>query len=127
MQQRGGIVQYEKSTAELDANGLALVEKVFADRGGASYFLVVSRASPDGPEAQNRELSRARAEAVLGHLKSTFNDPDLDRQVGLLWLGEEFAQLDPTFCGWQRSGSQTQCQPEDLNRSAFVTWIDCTL
>lgn len=127
MQKRGGIVQYEKSGALLDPGDVGLVEKVFADRAGASYFLVVSRASPDGPEAQNREISRARAEAVLAHLKTTFNDPDLDRQVGLLWLGEEFAQLDPSFCNWQRSGDQTQCLPEELNRSAFVTWIDCTL
>lgn len=127
MQKRGGIVQYDKSAALLDQGDLGLVEKVFADRAGASYFLVVSRASPDGPEAQNRELSRARAEAVLAHLKTTFNDPELDRQVGLLWLGEEFAQLDPSFCNWQRSGEQTQCLPEELNRSAFVTWIDCTL
>jgi outer membrane protein OmpA-like peptidoglycan-associated protein len=127
MQKRGGIIQYEKSAADLDQGDLAMVEKVFADRGGASYFLVVSRASPDGPEAKNRELSRARAEAVLSHLKQTFNDPDLDRQVGLLWLGEEFAQLDPSFCQWQRSGTQAQCLPEELNRSAFVTWIDCTL
>lgn len=127
MQKRGGIVQYDKSAAVLDQGDLGLIEKVYADRAGASYFLVVSRASPDGPEAQNREISRARAEAVLAHLKTTFNDPELDRQVGLLWLGEEFAQLDPSFCGWQRSGEQTQCLPEDLNRSAFVTWIDCTL
>jgi outer membrane protein OmpA-like peptidoglycan-associated protein len=127
MQKRGGIVQYERSGAELDPGDLQLVEKVFADRAGASYFLVVSRASPDGPEAKNRELSRARAEVVLNHLQTTFNDPDLNRQVGLLWLGEEFAQLDPSFCGWQRSGEQTQCLPEELNRSAFVTWIDCTL
>jgi outer membrane protein OmpA-like peptidoglycan-associated protein len=127
MQKRGGIVQYDKSAAVLDPNDLGLIEKVYADRAGASYFLVVSRASPDGPEAQNREISRGRAEAVLAHLKTTFNDPELDRQVGLLWLGEEFAQLDPSFCGWQRSGEQTQCLPEELNRSAFVTWIDCTL
>jgi hypothetical protein len=127
MQKRGGIVQYEKSAAVLDPSDLALVEKVYADRAGASYFFVVSRASPDGPEAQNRELSRARAEAVLAHLKTTFNDPEIDRQVGLLWLGEEYAQLDPSFCSWQRSGDQTQCLPEELNRSAFVTWIDCTL
>lgn len=127
MQKRGGIVQFDKSLTELDQGDLALVEKVFADRGGASYFFVVSRASPDGPEGQNRDLSRGRAEAVLQHLKSTFNDPDLERQVGLLWLGEEYAQLDSSFCQWQRSGPQTQCLAEDLNRSAFLTWIDCTL
>lgn len=127
MQKRGGIVQYDKSSADLDPGDVTLIEEVFAERGGASYFLVVSRSSPDGPEAKNRELSRARAEVVLGHLQAKFNDPDLNRQVGLLWLGEEFAQLDPSFCGWKRSGPEAQCSPEDLNRSAFVTWIDCTL
>lgn len=127
MKERGGIVQYEQKSADLDAQDLALVERVFADRRGASYFFVVSRASPEGTESANREISRGRAEAVLAHLKQTFNDPDLDRQVGLLWLGEEFAQLDPSFCGWQRSGGDAQCLPEDLNRSAFITWIDCTL
>jgi outer membrane protein OmpA-like peptidoglycan-associated protein len=127
MKERGGIVQYDQSSADLDAQDLALIDKVFADRKGASYFFVVSRASPEGTEAANREISRGRADAVLAHLKQTFNDPDLDRQVGLLWLGEEFAQLDPSFCAWQRSGGEAQCLPEELNRSAFITWIDCTL
>jgi outer membrane protein OmpA-like peptidoglycan-associated protein len=127
MRDRGGIVQYEKASAELEPDDHKLVERVFADRRGASYFLVVSRASPEGSEKSNRELSRERAEVVLSHLQETFHDPDLARQVGLLWLGEEFAQLDPSFCGWKRSGGEASCTPEDLNRSAFVTWIDCTL
>ena len=54
-------------------------------------------------------------------------DPELERQVGLLWLGEEYAQLDPSFCHWRRSGPESACRPEDLNRSAFVAWIDCRL
>jgi hypothetical protein len=44
-----------------------------------------------------------------------------------LWLGEEFAQLDQRFCGWQRSGDAGSCQSENLNRSAFLSWIDCQL
>jgi len=127
MMKRGGIVQYEQASADLDPGDLELVDNVFADRAGASYFFVVSRASPEGSEAANRELSRKRAEAVLAHLKEKFNDPDLDHQVGLLWLGEEYAQLDPSFCEWRRSGAAEQCNTEDLNRSAFITWIDCTL
>ena len=63
----------------------------------------------------------------MSHLEATFHDPELRSQVGLLWLGEEFAQLDPTFCQWQRSGEAGACTPEDLNRSAFVAWIDCRL
>ena len=126
MKERGGIVQFDKEGGELDDSDRAMVEQLFADRRGASYFFVVSRASPEGSEQFNRELSRARAEAVLAHLQQVFQDPDLGQQVGLLWLGEEFAQLDPSFCEWKRSGGG-QCLPEDLNRSAFMTWVDCTL
>jgi hypothetical protein len=64
---------------------------------------------------------------VLDQLKTTFQDPDLEKQVGLLWLGEEYAQLGQDFCQWQRSGEAAACEPEDLNRSAFVAWIDCRL
>jgi outer membrane protein OmpA-like peptidoglycan-associated protein len=127
MRERGGILQFDRADADLDASDVALVDRVFADRGGASYFFVVARASPDGSEARNRELSRDRAEGVMRHLESTFHDPALHDQVGLLWLGEEYAQLDPSFCGWQRSGEAGACAPEDLNRSAFVAWIDCRL
>jgi len=127
MEGRGGIVQFDQGNGELDDMDKALVDKVFADRRGASYFFVVSRASPEGSVAVNRELSRARAEGVLGHLQNKFHDPDLEKQVGLLWLGEEFAQLDPSFCNWPRSGAEPTCTPETLNRSAFVTWIDCQL
>jgi outer membrane protein OmpA-like peptidoglycan-associated protein len=127
MRERGGIVQFDLNSSTLDAEDLALVDRVFADRAGASYFFVVARASQDGSTTKNRELSQQRASAVLDHLARTFQDPDLEKQVGLLSLGEEYAQLDPTFCQWSRSGSTEQCQPEDLNRSAFLAWIDCRL
>ena len=71
---------------------------------------------------------RGRAEAVLGHLQERFGQSaDLQDEVGLLWLGEEYAQLDASFCEWSRSGDQDSCEAEDLNRSAFVAWIDCRL
>lgn len=127
MADRGGIVQYQRDSDVLDQNARDLIEQVYADRRGASYFLVVARASPEGAVAYNRELSRRRAEAVMGHLAATFDDPDLERQVGLLWLGKEFAQLDRQFCDWQRSGPEHACSNRDLNRSAFITWIDCRL
>jgi outer membrane protein OmpA-like peptidoglycan-associated protein len=127
MQKRGGIVQFDLSSAALDQGDSQLTDKVFAERGGASYFFVVARASQDGATEKNRELSKQRASAVMDHLTQTFDDPDLGKQVGLLWLGEEYAQLDPSFCQWQRSGGVEQCQPEDLNRSAFMAWIDCRL
>lgn len=124
--ERAGIVQFDKEGADLDASDQALVEKLFADKQGASWFFVVARSSPEGSEQYNRALSQKRGESVLGHLRTKFQDPELDKEVGLLWLGEEFAQLDQEFCSWQRSGTEA-CLPEDLNRSAFVAWIDCTL
>lgn len=127
MQERGGIVQYEKASAELDAKAKQMIDDVFVKRGGASYFLVVSRASPEGSTKVNRDLSKARAEAVMAHLKEKFADPELEKQVGLLWLGEEYAQLDPTFCDWNRSGAAAACDAAELNRSAFIAWIDCRL
>ena len=127
LQGRAGILQFDKDSPELDAGDEALLDKLFADQKGASYFFVVARSSPEGSEVHNRDLSQARGKSVLDHLKAKFNDPDLDREVGLLWLGEEFAQLDDQFCTWERSGATESCTPDDLNRSAFVAWIDCRL
>jgi outer membrane protein OmpA-like peptidoglycan-associated protein len=128
MRERGGIIEFEQGKAELDPADAQLVDSIFADQRGASYFFVVARASPEGSVEANRELSRARAEQVMGHLRQRFDDPDLDREVGLLWLGEEFAQLEEEFCQWRRSsGDAAACAADQINRSAFVAWIDCTL
>jgi outer membrane protein OmpA-like peptidoglycan-associated protein len=124
---RAGILQFDKESSELDPSDIALLDRLFGEQRGASYFFVVSRSSPEGSEVFNRNLSQQRGEAVLSHLHETFKDHDLNKEVGLLWLGEEFAQLDQEFCSWQRSGSTEACQSQDLNRSAFVAWIDCRL
>lgn len=127
MADRAGIIQFGSNSSELDAYDKALLEELFADQRGASYFFVVARASPDGSQKRNQELSQERGEAVLNHLRATFDDPDLDKEVGLLWLGEEFAQLDEQFCSWRRSGEEDECGSKDLNRSAFMAWIDCQI
>lgn len=124
---RAGIIEFDRDSQQLDDADRALVSRIFADQRGASYFFVVARASPEGAVDHNRELSRRRAEAVLSYLRSTFTDPDLDREVGLLWLGAEFAQLDPQFCSWQRSAPGGRCGTQEINRSAFIAWIDCRL
>jgi hypothetical protein len=123
---RARLVQFDSSRAELDPAARALVEKAWSDQRGASFFFVVSRASPDGDEQYNEGLSRDRAKAVLDFLDQRFHDEDLKKQVGLLWLGEEFAQLSTEFCGWQRSRSGP-CTRADINRSAFIAWIDCAI
>lgn len=124
---RAAIIQFDQDSAVLDPAAVALLEQTFADQRGASYFLVVSRASLEGSVAYNRDLSRQRAAAVLDQLKAKFNDPDLEQEVGLLWLGKEFAQLDLEFCSWQRSRTGESCSEAELNRSAFIAWIDCRL
>ena len=126
MKHRGGIIQFDAESSDLDAKAEKLVDEVFADQRGASYFFIVARASPDGATEYNQKLSKKRAKAVMTHLQEKFQDPDLRKEVGLLWLGEEFAQLDEEFCSWRRSRSG-ECTSIDLNRSAFIAWIDCTL
>jgi len=127
MKDRGGIVQFELDKADLDPGALALIDQVFADQRGASWFFIVSRSSPEGTIEHNRQLSKARAEVVMDHLKQKFSDPDLAHEVGLLWLGKEYAQLEQEFCQWKHSGSGASCTSEQINRSAFVAWIDCQL
>ncbi len=123
---RAYIVQYDQDKTDLDEGAKALVEKAWADQRGASFFFVVARASNDGDAEYNQQLSQSRAQAVLDHLTTKFNDPDIKNQVGLLWLGEEFAQLDDKFCTWQRSRGE-ECSAKDINRSAFIAWIDCNI
>jgi hypothetical protein len=90
------------------------------------------RASQSGPPDKNRALSQKRANSVHFYLQEQTKDPDLDKQVGLLWLGEEFAQLGTEFCEWPSSrpgggGQAPKCGPDTINRSAFVSWVDCRL
>lgn len=123
---RASIIQFDAEQTELDTGARALIEDVWSEQRGASFFFVVARASSDGNRAHNQELSQARAEAVLSHLEAEFQDPDLKDEVGLLWLGEEYAQLDKEYCEWRRSRGGP-CGTKDINRSAFVAWIDCQI
>ena len=125
--ERAAIIQFDNDSAELDLAAADLLEKTFSDRRGASYFFVVSRASPEGSVQHNRDLSHRRGNAVLDHIRAKFQEPDIDNEVGLLWLGEEFAQLDQKFCEWHRSRAGGECNTAELNRSSFIAWIDCRL
>jgi hypothetical protein len=123
---RAHIVQFDSSKTDLDPDGVSTVEKAWSDQRGASFFFVVSRASTDGASDVNETLSRDRAKAVLTHLQQKFKDEDLKSQVGLLWLGEQYAQLGDEFCTWNRSRSSA-CTATEINRSAFIAWIDCAI
>lgn len=127
LKKRAAIIQFDKDKSDLDETGTALLNKTFTDQRGASYFLVVSRASPEGTVTHNRDLSEKRANTVLSYLTDKFRDPDLEQEVGLLWLGIEFAQLAEEYCQWNRSRPEESCTTTELNRSAFIAWIDCQL
>jgi len=126
LKHRVRIIQFDQSKFDLDEDAKRAVEEAWGDRGGARFFFVVSRASPEGSIEKNRELSAKRAQSVLDHLMAVYKDPDIEKQVGLLWLGEEFAQLTADFCTWSRSRTGV-CDDKDINRSAFIAWIDCSL
>ncbi len=126
LSKKAHIVQFDRDEMMLDQGARDSIEQAWGDQGGASFFFVVSRASPDGNAKHNEELSAGRARSVLEHLEQKFEDPDLKKQVGLLWLGEGFAQLDETFCTWNRSRADT-CTETEINRSAFMAWIDCAI
>lgn len=126
LKERVKIVQFDPEQTTLDEGAMRVVEQAWGDQKGASFFFVVARASPDGAADANQQLSQSRAESVLTHLQNKFHDPDLKNEVGLLWLGEEYAQLSADFCTWQRS-RDGECTQKEINRSAFVAWIDCAI
>lgn len=127
LKERGAVILFEEGSDVLDDAARKLLDGRWDDRKGARYFFVVARASKDGTTEGNRALSHKRANSVMIHLKDATQDPELDKQVGLLWLGSEFAQFDKTYCEWPNSHSDKRCTPEAINRSAFVSWVDCRL
>jgi pimeloyl-ACP methyl ester carboxylesterase len=80
-----------------------------------------------GTPDKNRALSHRRANSIMFHLKESTKDPELDKKVGLLWLGNEYAQLSKDYCTWPSSREGKKCDDESINRSAFVSWVDCRL
>jgi|GEM_PF-326806 len=127
LKDRGAVLLFDNNSEELDAQGKKLLEERFVDRRGARYFFAVARASKSGNQAKNRALSHRRANSVKYHVAEASGDPDLDRKLGQLWLGNEFAQLDTQFCDWPSSRPDQKCSAESINRSVFVSWVDCRL
>lgn len=127
LKDRGAMLLFDEGKEALDPGAIKLLEERWLDRKGARYFFVVARASSTGSADMNRALSHKRANSVYLHLQEQFKDPDLDKQVGLLWLGEEFAQLPKEYCGWPSSRSEAPCTNDTVNRSAFASWVDCRL
>jgi outer membrane protein OmpA-like peptidoglycan-associated protein len=127
LKDRGAVILFDENAEKLDPNAIKVIEDRWLDRKGARYFFVVARASRTGPPDMNRTLSHKRANSIHFHLQEQFKDPDLEKQVGLLWLGEEFAQLSKEYCNWTTSRPDKPCNEDAINRSAFVSWVDCRL
>jgi outer membrane protein OmpA-like peptidoglycan-associated protein len=129
LKERGGVLMFDEGSDVLDDSGKKVLDERWFDRKGARYFFVVARASKTGAPAQNRALSHRRANSVLFQLKemSGESEEELNRKVGLLWLGNEYAQLSGDYCSWPRSRPEAECGDEPINRSAFVSWVDCRL
>lgn len=127
LKDRGGVVLYDEGKDDLDDKAKRLLDEMWFERKGARYFFVVARASKTGSVDKNRALSHRRANSVMFHLKEASKDPEIEQTVGLLWLGNEFAQLSKDYCAWNSSRPDAKCTDESVNRSAFVSWIDCRL
>jgi outer membrane protein OmpA-like peptidoglycan-associated protein len=127
LKDRGAVIMYDEGKDDLDDKAKKLLEDMWFERKGARYFFVVARASKTGTVDKNRALSHRRANSVMFHLKDVSKDPEIEKIVGLLWLGNEFAQLSKDYCTWNNSRPDSKCNEEAINRSAFVSWVDCRL
>ena len=127
LKDRGAVLMFDDGSEKLDEGAKKIIDELWVDRRGGRYFFVVARASKTGTPELNRALSHKRANSVLFEIGDKFKDPDLDKQVGMLWLGNEFAQLGPEYCQWNVSRDPKKCAAEAINRSAFVSWVDCQL
>jgi outer membrane protein OmpA-like peptidoglycan-associated protein len=129
LKDRGAVIMFDEGQKELDEAAKKLVVEQWNDRRGARYFFMVARASKQtGTPQGNQKLSHERANSVKFHLDEATKDPDLEKQVGMLWLGSEYAQLPKEYCAdWKKSRPNKPCDSEAINRSAFVSWVDCRL
>lgn len=127
LKDRGGVIMFDVSGKDLDDGARQLLREKWEARRGARYFFIVARASQTGTSAKNRALSHERANSVMFFLQELTRDPDLDKKVGMLWLGEEYAQLSTEYCSWSTSRPGQKCNEDAINRTAFISWVDCRL
>ncbi len=127
LRQRGAVIMYDEGKDDLDERAKKLLEDMWFERKGARYFFVVARASKSGTVDKNRALSHRRANSVMFHLKEASKEPDIEKTGGRRWLGNEVAPLSKEYCQWNNSRPDTKCNEEAINRSAFVSWVDCRL
>lgn len=125
LKDRASVIMFDEGVDSLDAAAKKALDERWQDRKGARYFFVVARGSKSGTVDVNNKLSQRRANSVMFYLADQYKDPEIDKKVGLLWLGKEFAQLGADYCNW--NVTREQCDADGINRSAFVSWVDCRL
>ncbi len=126
--ERGAIILFDDNSDKLDAGAEKLILEKWEERKGARYFFIVARASKTGTKEHNLALSQRRANTVMFQLQEKSEEKDLDKKVGLLWLGSQYAQLPKDYCGtWKHSRPGKPCNDQAINRSAFISWVDCRL
>ena len=126
--QRGAILLFDDNSDKLDEDAKKLIADRWDDRKGAHYFFIVARASKKGGVEYNRTLSQRRANSVFLDLEESTKEEGLEKKVGMLWLGSEYAQLSKDYCGtWKHTRPNKPCNAEAINRSAFISWVDCRL
>lgn len=128
LKDRGAVILFKTGKHELDDAARQLLTEKWNDRRGARYFFIVARASKVGSPEKNRQLSHERANSVMFWIREQAKgDAELDKKVGMLWLGEEYAQFSQEYCEWPRSAPGEKCTEQAINQSAFVSWVDCRL
>jgi outer membrane protein OmpA-like peptidoglycan-associated protein len=126
--ERGGIILFDDNSDKIDDAAKKLIEEKWEERRGARYFFIVARASKTGSKDHNLALSQKRANSVFFHIEDWTKEKDLDKKVGMLWLGSQYAQLPKDYCKtWKHSRAGKPCNDEAINRSAFISWVDCRL
>jgi outer membrane protein OmpA-like peptidoglycan-associated protein len=127
LKDRGGVIMFDDGSEKLDDAAQKIIEKLWVERKGARYFFIVSRASKTGTRQFNQALSHKRANSVKFHVDEKFKEKDLDKLVGTMWLGYDYAQLGTEYCKWNISRPDKTCDAQAINRTAFVSWVDCRL
>ena len=127
LEKRGGVIMFADGSDKLDEDAVKLIDELWENRRGARYFFVLARASKTGTRKFNQALSHRRANSVKFRIEDHFKEPDLDKKLGLMWLGYDFAQLGADYCKWNVSKPGKACNVQAINRSAFVSWVDCRL
>ena len=129
LKDRGAVIMFDEGKDDLDDDAKKLLEEKWHDRTRRS--LLLRRRARVARPARRTRTARCRTAAPTASCSTSQNslhDPDLDKQVGLLWLGNEFAQLSKDYCDWQlvaREKEMRSRRPSTGARSCHGSTVVC--